>query len=487
MSVPAPILDAVSREAELLEAAPQPASSTASERWDVLTRLLGLADVGAGFMAGVAAGDLLGLPAGRHLAFALVTSLAWALLCFACGLSARKELRVWASGLPDAARLLTSSLAMSWVFVGLAAVAGARTPLAAALAGPGVAILSGLTRAVVRGFVHRLSPLRQRTLIIGSGRVAGDIAATLLRHRELGLEPIGIVDDDVHDVGGPELVRLGTLADLPEILRRHAVDRAIIAFSRATHAELLQSIRVCRDGGVAIDIVPRLFEFLDGAQAVDQVGGVPLLSIGVPQLGRGSRAAKRALDVTVAAGLLVALAPALAVIALAIRLSSPGPVLFRQPRTGRSGELFELLKFRSMHADAEARKGELMLANAHADGLMFKIDRDPRITRVGRLLRKTSLDELPQLANVLAGQMSLVGPRPLIPQETANLDEDWHARRMDLRPGITGLWQISGRSDVTFRDMVRLDYQYVAGWSVARDLEILLATMPAVVGGRGAY
>jgi lipopolysaccharide/colanic/teichoic acid biosynthesis glycosyltransferase len=149
--------------------------------------------------------------------------------------------------------------------------------------------------------------------------------------------------------------------------------------------------------------------------------------------------------------------------------------------------VFTLVKFRSMYVDAEARKAELAAANEHSDTRMFKIDRDPRITPVGRLIRRTSIDELPQLFNVLHGEMSLVGPRPLIPQESAHLAEHWHLRRLDLRPGLTGLWQISGRSDISFRDMVRLDYQYVSGWSVARDVEILLATIPAVLGGRGAY
>ena len=487
MHTSGPPVDPVSLESELLAAAPHPGRSAATERWTLLGRMLGLADAAAGFVVGVLAGDLLRLPSGGRLSFALACGLTWAALCFVCGLSARQELRTWASGVTDAARLFTTGLFMSWLLVGLAALAGGTPVLLAAAGGPAMALAAGAARALARGFVHRLAPLRQRTLIIGSGQVAGDVAATLRRHAEVGLDPIGIVDDEVHDVGGPALERLGGMADLPAVLRDHAVDRVIIAFSRASHAELLGCIRVCRDAGVAIDIVPRLFEFLDGARALDQIGAMPLLSIGVPQLGRAAQAAKRVLDVGVAALALVALAPVLGGVAFAIRLTSRGPVLFRQPRTGRGGAEFGVLKFRSMYADAEARKHALAAQNAHADGQMFKIARDPRITPVGRLIRKTSIDELPQLVNVLRGEMSLVGPRPLIPQESAGLVEDWHVRRLDLRPGITGLWQISGRSDVSFRDMVRLDYQYVAGWSVARDVEILLATLPAVVGGRGAY
>jgi len=175
------------------------------------------------------------------------------------------------------------------------------------------------------------------------------------------------------------------------------------------------------------------------------------------------------------------------VIAAAIKLESRGPVFFRQVRAGRGGNVFRVFKFRSMYADAEQRKVELHAVNDVSDGVMFKMHRDPRVTRTGRVLRRLSLDEVPQLFNVLRGEMSLVGPRPLILPESQALEEDWHERRLDLRPGLTGPWQVSGRSDIPFQEMVRFDYQYVAGWSLARDIEILLATIPAVLSGRGAY
>ncbi|HEY3190412.1 MAG TPA: sugar transferase [Solirubrobacteraceae bacterium] len=482
-----PEIDAVALESALLEAAPHPARSRAMHRWSLLRQLLGAADLAAGLITGVLAAGLLGLGGVGNLTFSALTAVTWLVLCFGSGLSARADLRTWASGVPDAARLLTTAVVMSWLLVGLAALGGAGFRPAAALAAAGLAVGSGLLRSTVRAFVHRLAPLRQRTLIVGSGHVAAQLADALRRHREVGLDALGVVDDDVYEVDGLDLPWLGRMEDLPRLLRELAVDRVIFAFSRTGHDELLGGLRVCRDAGVAIDVVPRLFEFLDGAQALDGVGGLPLLSIGVPQLGRASQAAKRALDVAVAGAALVAVAPLFALIAAAIRLTSSGPVFFKQPRAGRSGREFRVWKFRSMYADAEARKAELAAANEHGDGLMFKVRRDPRITPVGALLRRTSLDELPQLINVLRGEMSLVGPRPLIHEEAAHLVEDWHVRRLDLRPGITGLWQISGRSDVSFREMVRLDYQYVAGWSVARDVEILLATLPAVLGARGAY
>jgi lipopolysaccharide/colanic/teichoic acid biosynthesis glycosyltransferase len=174
-------------------------------------------------------------------------------------------------------------------------------------------------------------------------------------------------------------------------------------------------------------------------------------------------------------------------IAIAIRLESRGPVFFRQPRAGRGNNSFQLIKFRSMYMDAEQRKAEMEELNEADDGVMFKIRKDPRVTRVGRFIRRFSLDELPQLFNVLRGEMSLVGPRPLIFPETAALEKDWHLRRLELRPGLTGPWQVYGRSQSPFQEMVRFDYQYVAGWSLARDIEILLATIPAVLSGRGAY
>ena len=254
----------------------------------------------------------------------------------------------------------------------------------------------------------------------------------------------------------------------------------MIAFTRAHHEELLHALRVCRDAGVAVDIVPRLFEFLDGARTIEQIGGMPLLSIDAPTFSAASRAEQaHARHRRRRASLLIALSPLLALIAVAIKLDSRGPVLFTQPRAGRGGRFFKLFKFRSMHVGATVE--------VRPDGAIVKSRDDDRITRVGRFIRRLSLDEAPQLFNVLIGDMSLVGPRPLVLAEARALTEDWQARRADLRPGLTGPWQVAGRSNIPFHDMIRFDYQYVAGWSLARDVEILLATLPAVLSGRGAY
>ncbi|MEA2220475.1 MAG: hypothetical protein QOJ35_3101 [Solirubrobacteraceae bacterium] len=472
----------------VLRVEPEVVHGAGARRSAVLQRLLGTADVASALSAGVLAALATGLPLRAALLVGAACVLIVPLLAFICGLYAADDLRAWASGVPDLKRLLFASLVLSWPMVGVAQLVGADHPAVCALLGSVLTFAFATSgRAVARTLAHRSARLQQRTAIVGSGLVAGELVQNMRRHGEFGLLPVGIVEnrEDHRSVDG--LPRLGSLKELPAILRRHHIDRVIIAFSRAGHVELLQVIRSCRDGGVPVHIVPRLFEFLDGTRALDYVGGLPLLSLGSPRLTRVGRSVKRALDIAVAGAGLVICAPLFALIALAVKSESPGGVLFRQPRTGRSAATFELIKFRSMFDGADAHKSELLHANEMAGGVMFKIRRDPRITHVGSFLRRFSLDELPQLWNVLRGEMSLVGPRPLVLDETNQLLEDWHARRGELRPGITGPWQIYGRSELPFESMVRFDYQYVAGWSLARDLEILCATVPAVLSGRGAY
>jgi exopolysaccharide biosynthesis polyprenyl glycosylphosphotransferase len=463
-------------------------ASRARERSLVLRRLLLTSDLVAAVVAGLVATLAFGLTIPQGLGLTLFVMAGSTILGFTLGLYNDGGLRGWASGLSDGPRMLLAPLLLSWPVFGFAAAAGAghaapiavTTILAAATFGT-------LARAFSRGWVHRITPLRQRTVIIGSGLVAERLVERLERHSEFGLETIGLVDDDIHTLNGVDLPTLGSLDELHTVLEEQDVDRVIIAFSRATHQQLLSCIRVCRDHRVAVDVVPRLFELLDGARSLNQVGGLPLLSIGAQPLSSVSRAAKRVLDVLISGTALLLLSPVLLAIAIVVKLDSRGPVLFSQVRAGRGAKPFKLLKFRSMYRDAEERKALYAEHNDADDGVMFKIKRDPRITRSGRLLRRLSLDELPQLFNVLRGDMSLVGPRPLILSESQHAAQTWHARRLDLRPGITGLWQVSGRSDLPFQEMVRFDYQYVAGWSLARDLEILLATFPVVLSGRGAY
>jgi exopolysaccharide biosynthesis polyprenyl glycosylphosphotransferase len=417
-----------------------------------------------------------------------MVGLLWPLTAFSIGLYRSEQLATWASTVSDLPRGFVAMMLLTWPTYAAAQFAGFDQPVRVTFTTIlALVAFAGLSRTIARAGLHRVPDLRQRTLILGSGLVAGQVVEKIRNNPQFGLIPVGIVDDEVHNVGTPDLPWLGRFTDLSKIIEMQNIDRVIIAFSRVSHEELLEAIRASRDAAVAVDVVPRLFEFLDGVRSLDQIGGLPLLSIGVPALASTSLAAKRLLDVVGSAALIFLFSPVMLATAIAIKIESPGPIFFRQPRAGRGNRSFNLIKFRSMYMDAEQRKQELDEMNEANDGVMFKIREDPRVTRVGRFIRRFSIDELPQLFNVLKGEMSLVGPRPLIFPETAALEEHWHLRRLELRPGITGPWQVYGRSQSPFQEMVRFDYQYVAGWSLVRDIEILFATLPAVFSGRGAY
>jgi exopolysaccharide biosynthesis polyprenyl glycosylphosphotransferase len=480
--------EAAARSEVAPSAVAKPTVSRAAQRGAVLARMLAFGDGLSAAIAAALAVLIVGFSGWDGLYFAGAAVLLWPAAAFSIGLYRGDQLSIWASAVPEVPRGFVAILLITWPLFGIAAATTIADPvLLTFLTVAGLAAFGSVSRTVTRAGLHRNEQLRQRTLILGSGFVAGQVVEKLTKNAQFGLVPIGIVDDDVYNVGSPDLPWLGRFSDLKEIIEKQRAERVIIAFSRASHEEFLECIRACRDAGVAIDVVPRLFEFLDGVRALDQVGGLPLLSIGTPTLTSVSIAAKRALDVVGSLALLTLFSPLMLAIAIAIKVESRGPVFFRQPRAGRGRTSFRLIKFRSMYVDAEERKAELGELNEAGDGVMFKIRKDPRVTRVGRFIRRYSLDELPQLFNVLIGQMSLVGPRPLIFPETDALDEEWHLRRLELRPGLTGPWQVYGRSQSPFQEMVRFDYQYVAGWSLARDIEILLATIPAVISGRGAY
>jgi len=468
-----------------LTAAP---ASSAGQRGTVLAKGLLYGDLLAAAAAAALAVAAIGTLDWGGFYFLLIATVLWPFAAFSIGLYRGDQLANWASAIPDLPRTAVAVMLVTWPLFAAAIATGAGDPVPLTFATvAGIAVFGSVGRAVVRTNLHRSDDHKQRTLIIGSGLVAGQVVEKLEKNAQYGLVPIGIVDDDLYATGSPDLPWLGRFEDLEEVIERHRAERVIIAFSRASHEELLRCIRACRDAGVAIDVVPRLFEFLDGVRALDQVGGLPLISIGTPGLNSVSITAKRTLDVVGSVALIAVLSPLMLAIAIAIKVESRGPVFFRQPRAGRNRTSFKLMKFRSMYVDAEERKADLAALNEANDGVMFKIREDPRVTRVGRMLRRYSLDELPQLFNVLVGEMSLVGPRPLIFPETEALEKSWHLRRLELRPGLTGPWQVYGRSQNPFQEMVRFDYQYVAGWSLARDVELLLATVPAVLSGRGAY
>jgi len=277
---------------------------------------------------------------------------------------------------------------------------------------------------------------------------------------------------------------LGGLDDIPDVIKRYNVDRLIVAFSPVTESRVAELLRSLADS-VQISIVPRMFDLLTVRSKVDDIAGLPVVDVAPPSLGTADRFAKRCLDIAVSSVALVILAPVMIAIAIGVKVTSPGPILFRQARTGRGGGTFRICKFRSMNTQAESQRSEL-LENNQVDGPLFKIKADPRITKIGGFLRRTSLDELPQLLNVLRGDMSLVGPRPFIVSESAEIG-GWAAKRFDVRPGITGLWQISGRNDLPFEELRRLDYSYVASWSLWWDLRILWHTPASVLRRDGAY
>jgi exopolysaccharide biosynthesis polyprenyl glycosylphosphotransferase len=345
-----------------------------------------------------------------------------------------------------------------------------------------------LSRGSVRALCRRRESYIQNTIIVGAGDVGQVIARKLLQHPEYGINLVGFVDsaprerrDDLD-----HLTLLGGLDDVPRIIDAFDVERVIVAFSSDSNEQTVELLRSLKDRWIQIDIVPRLYELVGPGVGIHTVEGLPLVSLRPFRLSRSSRFLKRAMDVALSSLGLVLLLPVFAVIALLIKLASPGPVFFRQVRMGTGDRTFRLLKFRTMFVDADARKAEYAHLNQHArpggDNRMFKIVDDPRVTRVGRLLRQYSLDELPQLVNVLKGDMSLVGPRPLILDEDQHVEE-WARRRLHLKPGITGLWQVLGRSAIPFEEMVRLDYLYVTGWSVRNDFLLLLRTIPAVIRG----
>jgi exopolysaccharide biosynthesis polyprenyl glycosylphosphotransferase len=465
-------------------------AARARERGKTLSRMLYLGDTVAALVAAaitVAILDL-GVDTSDAMIYTIAAGLIWPTLAFVVGLYRTDQLASWASAVVEVPRALVAVLLVTWPLYAIARLVTLDMPvLVAFLTVALLGLCAAISRMIIRARLHRSVALRQRTLILGSGVVAGQVVKKLRNNDQFGLVPVGIVDDDVHDIGTPNLPWLGRFSELNSIIEKRQIDRVIIAFSRASHEQLLESIRACRDAGVAIDVVPRLFEFLDGVRALDQVGGLPLLSIGPARLTAVAVAVKRIMDICVSVIALLVLSPLLLGVAIAIRIESPGPIFFRQLRAGRATKGFQLIKFRSMYVDAEERKKEMEKLNESHDGVMFKIQDDPRITRVGRFIRRYSIDELPQLLNVLKGEMSLVGPRPLIFPEAEALETHWHLRRLELRPGLTGPWQIYGRSQSPFQEMVRFDYQYVAGWSLARDFELLLGTIPAVMSGRGAY
>ena len=347
--------------------------------------------------------------------------------------------------------------------------------------------LNRLATAMVQRRLRRRGIGVRRIIIVGAGEVGRRVMRTVVARPDLGYEIIGYVDDNP-DKGLGEVGRfkgLGPLDHLSDVIDTQVVDEVIVTLPWNYHRRILHVLRECARQEVLARLVPDLFQMSMSRVEVSDLGGVPLIEIHEIAFSSLAILFKRMVDLF---GALVGLtlgAPFLGLIAVAIRLDSPGPVLFKQVRVGKGGQLFDIYKFRSMREGAE-KELEALIGQNEADGPLFKMRADPRRTRVGSFLRETSLDELPQLINVLRGEMSLVGPRPPIPEEVEQY-KSWHKRRLTVRPGITGLWQVSGRSELTFDEMVLLDLYYIENWSPWSDFLILLRTIPKVLVGYGAY
>jgi len=317
-----------------------------------------------------------------------------------------------------------------------------------------------------------------RILVVGTGPMSDRLTSRLQRCPDTRV--VGHVDDNA----APGTRVLGGVTDLPDVCADHAIDRVIIAFPNSSDAIVLEALRKL-EGQVPISEIPRYFELHNWRTEAEELHGLTLMHLPTVSMAASERIMKWVMDVTLAACALTVVAPFLLLIALAIKVDSRGPVFFRQERMGRAGKPFRIFKFRSMTADAWQQRDMVARLN-EVDGPLFKMEKDPRVTRVGAFMRRTSIDELPQLINVVSGAMSLVGPRPLPTEESDRIDGAALAR-LDVKPGITGLWQVCGRSDLTYDDLQHLDSVYVRSWSLRWDLRIMAQTPKAVLGRSGAY
>lgn len=349
----------------------------------------------------------------------------------------------------------------------------------------------GMTHLYRRGIGSR------RLLVVGATDVGKMIMQGVAGRRDLGYELVGFVHTRLDGLNGKGMEpsatpadfgrfrNLGYAPDVPALLERERIDEVIIALPASAHQEIWPILQQCDEGGIGFKIVPDTFELSLGRVQVDDIAGIPVLDVREQPLKRFKLAMKKATDLSLAVLLGVVFSPVLIVTAILVKLDSPGPVFFAQQRVGQGGRRFTCYKFRSMRKGSEDLITELHPFN-EAKGPLYKMRDDPRLTRVGRFIRRHSIDELPQLWNVLKGDMSIVGPRPAIPQEVSQY-EPWHNRRFETRPGMTGIWQVSGRSDLTFDEMVMMDIYYIQNWSLLLDIKILLRTVACTVTASGAY
>ncbi len=326
-----------------------------------------------------------------------------------------------------------------------------------------------------------------RVLIVGAGELGRAVMRTLVARPELGYQCVGFVDDDpargTTNIG--RFPALGSLDCLPAALGQQRVDDVVITLPWSAQPKIMETVRLCSAQRVRVHVAPSLLQINLSRIDVDDFGGIPLLTMRERAAGPADRLAKRLFDLAASLAALALTAPIVLITAILVCLESPGSPIFSQVRIGRDGRRFKIYKLRSMIASAEEDKAGLMPLNER-DGPLFKIRNDPRLTKVGRVIRRLSIDELLQFWNVLKGEMSVVGPRPNLPEEVAQYS-DWHRERLRVRPGLTGLSQISGRSELTFDETCLLDIYYIESWSMSLDVKIALKTIPYLLSARGAY
>lgn len=343
---------------------------------------------------------------------------------------------------------------------------------------------------LLRNYLHRRGVGIETVLVVGGGEIGRHVIRTIVARPALGMRLLGFLDDDPERGSKPlgRVLALGSIDQLEKIIDNQRVDLVIVTLPWKSQRRILQIVEECQNKNARVLVVPDLFQLNMAHIQVDMLGGLPLLSARRPtDFRRAQLLMKRVMDFVIILVALPVVLPIALLTALVIRLDSKGDVLFYQTRIGYKGKPFKMIKFRSMVTNAEDLQDQVVVRTADdPEGKLQRKDDDPRITRVGRFIRRTSIDELPQLINVLRGEMSLVGPRPALPQEIA-LYKAWHHQRLGALPGITGLWQVSGRSDIPFEEKVLLDIYYIENWSLGLDIQIALQTVPEVLFSRGAY
>jgi exopolysaccharide biosynthesis polyprenyl glycosylphosphotransferase len=499
-----------SHEASTPDVAAMRATGRHRRGW-LVRRMLVLADV-AGLMLAFALSVLLfratvgpddPIEHSREIPLFLATLPGWILLARVHGLYDRDEERASHSTLDDLVGVFHLVTVGTFLFFAASWLTGLAKPYPPKLLtfwALAIALVA-LARVGARAFARTRQAYVQNAVIVGVDPVAKLVARKILNHDEYGVNIVGFVDSG-SDRGTEVLdgvTVLGPPDELPEIVRSNDVERVVVAFFDRPIDEAIDLVRWAKDLRVQIDIVPRLFDVVDPRAQIHTLEGFPLIGVPPARLWRSSLSVKRSLDIVLAGLGLLVLSPLFALLALRVKTGSPGPVFYKHERVGLNGRPFKLIKFRTMYLEhsvgvdygGEAAAGELqrLLADPAAREEFertHKLEDDPRVTSFGRFLRRTSLDELPQLLNVLVGDMSLVGPRPVTESELGRYRDDVMTL-LSFRPGVTGYWQINGRSRTTYEERVRLDLAYVRGWSLKLDLTVLGKTAWALVKGHGAY